>query len=289
MAVLYLPAIVLYALVQVFVVDPAMIPWQNEYLAALQRGDVNELPLPPAVVLLSLVGTLVVGLFGVLATGAVVHVADASYRGGSATAGQAVRAALARATSLIGAFFLLFAGVLVVALVGVVGTVMLVLLGAAIGGPALGVFAGLIGAVGTVVAVMFVALRWAMSIQAVMCESAGAAAAMGRSWRLIHGSTWRVLGYTLLFTLILVLIGVAVGVVVLLVFRPTLDIAPSPTFTPVTMSPGMTLAETLFSGLAALVFTPWWLTVLTLLYYDLRWQRRELQPAAAVENPAPIG
>jgi hypothetical protein len=291
-AILYLPALVLYTLVEVFVVGPAMATWIDEYLAALQRRDFAELPLPPAVLLLSFIGALVIALVGVLSTAAVVHVADASYRGGSATAGQAVRAALARTRSLIGVALVTFVGVLGVALVGVFATILVAALVSAVAGVGLGVFAGLIGSVGTFVAVIFVSLRWSMGIQAVMCEGAGARAAMGRSWRLISGSTWRVLGYYVLVFLLAALIGAVVGVVILLVFRPTLNIGPNtgPFVSPVTMSPAGVLAQTLFGGLVSLVFTPWWLTVLTLLYYDLRWRRGELQPApAAAQDPAPIG
>jgi hypothetical protein len=292
MAIIYLPALLLYTLVEVFVVGPAMTAWMGDYLAALQRRDFAELPLPPAVLLLSFVGALVVGVFSVLSTAAVVHVADASYKGGSATAGQAVRAALARTGSLIGVALATFLGVLLVTFVGALATVLLALLAAVIGGVGLGVFAGLIGGVGTLAAVIFVTLRWSMGIQSVMCEGTGALAAMGRSWRLISGSTWRVLGYYLLVFVIAALIGLAVGAVMLLVFRPTLDIGTNtgPFVSPVTMSPAGLLAQTLVGGLVSLMFTPWWLTVLTLLYYDLRWRRGELQPTpTAAQDPALIG
>lgn len=292
MAILYLPVLLIYTLIEVFVVGPAMATWMGAYLAALQRRDLAELPLPPAVLLLSFVGAIAIALAGVLSTAAVVHVADASYRRGSATAGQAVRAALARTGSLIGVALVTFVGVLGVVLVGVFASVLVAVLVAALAGVGLGVFAGLIGGVGTFVAVIFVTLRWSMGIQAVMCEGAGALAAMGRSWKVISGSTWRVLGYYLLIFVIVALIGVAVGVVVLIVFRPTLEIGPNPGpfVSPVTMSPAGLLAQTLLGGLLSLVFTPWWLTVLTLLYYDLRWRRGELQPTpTVVESPAPIG
>jgi hypothetical protein len=292
MAILYLPALVLYTLVEVFVVGPAMATWMDQYLAALQRRDFAELPLPPAVLLLSFIGALVIALVGVLSTAAVVHVVDASYRGGSATAGQAVRAALARTGSLIGVALVTFVGVLGVVLVGVFATVLMALLVSALAGVGLGVFFGLIGGVGTFVAVIFVSLRWSMGIQAVMCEAAGALTAMARSWRLVRGSTWRVLGYYVLVFLIAGLIGLAVAIVMLLVFRPTLELGanPGPFVSPVTMSPAGVLAQTLVGGLVSLVFSPWWLTVLTLLYYDLRWRRGELQPTStAVENSGSIG
>lgn len=287
MAVLYLPALLLYALVEAFIVGPPMAAWQNEYTAALLRGDLNELPLPPAVVLLSFVGALVIGAIAMLASAAVIHVADASYRGGSATAGQAIRTALARAETLIGVFFVLFAGVLAVVFIGILATVVLALLGFVVGGASLAVFAGLIGAVGTFVAIVFVALRWSLVVQAVICEGAGALAAVGRSWRLVSGSTWRLLGYNLLFFVILALIGVVVGAIVLLVFRPNIDFTPGSPSAPVTMSPVSLLAQSLFGGLASLLFTPWWLIVLTLFYYDLRWRRGEEIPDQSAASGAP--
>jgi hypothetical protein len=288
MAILFLPALVLFSLVEAFIVGPAMVAWQNEYTAALLRGDLNELPLPPAVVLLSFVGGLVIGAVSMLSSGAVIHVADAAYRGGSATAGQAVRAALDRAGTLIGVFFVLFAGVLAAAFIGVLATVVLALLGLLVGGASLAVFASLIGAVGTIVAIVFLGLRWCLAVQAVMCDGAGAVASVGRSWRLVSGSTWRLLGYNMLFIAILLLIGVVVGVIVLLVFRPNIDFTPGSLTSPVTMSPVSLLAQSLLGGLASLLFTPWWLIVLTVFYYDLRWRRGEEIPDQSVASGASV-
>lgn len=288
MIVLFLPAFIVYVVVEVFVVGPPMAVWQSEYAAALQRRDFNELPLPPAIALLSFVTALIMALVGALAAGAVIHIVDVSYRGGSASTGEAIRAALARWMSLIGVYLAMFGVLLAVVLIGGLLSALLAVLAATVGGIPLAVFVGLIGLVGTFVAVVFVVMRWAFGTQAVMCEGAGALSALGRSWRLVTGSTWRVLGYTLLFGLLIGLVGVVVGIAILLIFGS--PFTASRDFTPMTLSPAAVLAQSVIGGLASLVATPWWLTVMTLLYYDLRWQRGELPAAStSAENAQPIG
>jgi hypothetical protein len=149
----------------------------------------------------------------------------------------------------------------------------------------------LIGAVGLVAAIIFFALRWSLAPQVAMVEGAGALRSLGRSWRLIDGSTWRLLGYYLLLGLTLagffLLTALVVGLFETLVFGPgfrieggQVVIVPPPSIAIVVSS--------VLSALALALVTPWWVTLLTLFYFDLRWRRGEPLTSNAAATPAAV-
>jgi len=152
-----------------------------------------------------------------------------------------------------------------------------------LGDTGLTVLLSLIGAVGLIAAVIFFALRWSLAPQVVMVEGAGALKSLGRSWRLIDGSTWRLLGYYLLLVLIFIgyflVVGLIVGGVQLLLFGPGFRIENGqilPLFNPLAV-----VFSTFLSALALALISPLWVTVLTLFYFDLRWRRGEPLPNSA--------
>jgi hypothetical protein len=126
---------------------------------------------------------------------------------------------------------------------------------------------------------MFVGVRWQFVVMAIMLEGRGAVAALGRSWRLVSGSSWRVLGYLLLLLLVSFLVGLVVGVLSLIVFGAGVDLR---TGQALPFSAARVAGQSALTVAIGLVIAPFYSAVMTLLYYDLRWRaREELTPPPA--------
>ena len=127
-------------------------------------------------------------------------------------------------------------------------------------------FAGILAFAAVLVASIFISIRWTFWPQVVLLEGAAGIAALARSWRLVAGSTWRVVGYTLLFTLVAgVLSGVLVqlgGVLVDLIANDAQGAMD-------------TLLSFLVRIVATIMLTPVVPAALTWLYLDLRLRRGE--------------
>ena len=166
---------------------------------------------------------------------------------------------------------------------------LLVVVGALIGDAGLTILLALIGAVGLIAAIIFFALRWSLAPQVVMVEGAGALNSLGRSWRLINGSTWRLLGYYLLLVLIFIGYVLAVGLIVagvqLILFGPGFRVENGAIVA--LFNPLAVVFSTILSAVALAFISPFWVTVLTLFYFDLRWRRGEPLPAPAATSPLP--
>ena len=281
--VVSLPVAVLSAVIQGYVVSTSMQDWLEQYFAAVRAGEVSNLPLPPASFGLTYVIGILSGILGMIANAAVINIVDASYRGSTSTAGQALRAAFGRTLTFIGIFAALIGVFLAVALIGLLLITALVVVGALLGDAGLTILLSLIGAVGLIAAIIFFALRWSLAPQVVMVEGAGALKSLGRSWRLIDGSTWRLLGYYLLLALIFIgyflVVGLIVGGLQLLLFGPGFRIENGQIVA--LFNPLALVFSTVLSALALAIISPLWVTVLTLFYFDLRWRRGEPLPNAA--------
>jgi Membrane domain of glycerophosphoryl diester phosphodiesterase len=293
-----IPFGIVSALYTAYVEGPALAAWQDAYQAAILNGDFSKIPPAPASSAGSLLISLIAAVLSIAATAAVVHIIGAAYRGTKETAGTGFRAALKRIGTLIGGTLLLLVAFIGVAIVAALAAGVTFAIGFAIGGRGLGFFIALIGAVGAVAALIFFALRWSMFLQAMVLERLGAMAALGRSWRLVSGSTWRVLGYFLVVFLILfgieLVVGIPLAIVGLLVHMGTTHSTGLNGIIAASTDPLYLLILTLGGAVISAFFTPWFLSVLTLLYYDLRWQRGELdatEPAAttAASPGAPLG
>jgi hypothetical protein len=210
-----------------------------------------------------------------LVQGALAAAVADTYLGRPVTVGGAYGKVLPRLPALIGAGLLL--GLLAFAVIGVaVGLVagLAVAVVAASGGggvsPGGAVAASVALALLFIVVVFAVAIatalvlvRFAFFVQAVVVEGRGPVDALRRSWRLVRGSYWRVLGIMLLLLLLLyILIGVPTGiagVVIQLVFPD-----------PVRHFAMRQSLSTLVGYLSQIVVLPLQLVAYTLLYYDLR-------------------
>jgi hypothetical protein len=252
------PVALVSALVQGYVIGPAVETWTDQYLAALRSGDVTGVPLPPPIISLTYVIALISGILGMVANAAVIHIADANYRGGSASATDGLRAAFGRVLTLVGIFLALIGIFIAVAVIGGLLITALVLLGAVIGDVGLTILLSLIGIVGLIAAIIFFAVRWSLAPQAAMIEGVGALKALGRSWRLITGSTWRLLGYFVLIVLVLfgfIIVGSIVAAIVGSLFGSTAGSGR-------TLGPLATTVSALLSSVLFALITPWWVTLL---------------------------
>jgi len=154
-----------------------------------------------------------------------------------------------------------------------------------VAGPGLGLFLGLVIIVSAVAALLFLSVRWALVVPVMVFEGHGALAALGRSWRLVSGSSWRVLGYVIAFGLLLFVIGIAIAFVVSFLLAIVLAVTGSPIGID-TFGPLITLAGAFL--IAVLVPIP---TIgMMLLYLDLRHRQGETvpQPGRPAE-PEPSG
>ena len=277
--VVSLPVALLSAVIQGYVVSTSMQDWLEQYFAAVRAGEVSNLPLPPASFGLTYVIGILSGILGMIANAAVINIVDASYRGSTSTAGQALRAAFGRTLTFIGIFAALIGVFLAVALIGLLLITALVVVGALLGDAGLTILLSLIGAVGLIAAIIFFALRWSLAPQVVMVEGASALKSLGRSWRLIDGSTWRLLGYYLLLALIFIgyflVVGLIVGGLQLLLFGPGFRIENGQIVA--LFNPLALVFSTVLSALALAIISPLWVTrVDTLL----------LRPALAARRAA---
>ena len=123
------------------------------------------------------------------------------------------------------------------------------------GGP--GTFAAILLGVGVFAGAVFILVRWSLTIPALALEGTGPVAALGRSWRLVSGSTWRILGY-------LVLIGVAVVILDATFVQTVAAVASA-------ISPAAgTTAELAVGAVAQVVLVPVGALTTIVLFHDLR-------------------
>lgn len=140
---------------------------------------------------------------------------------------------------------------------------------------------GVIG--GTIVASLLIALvavRFLFVPQAIVLEHCGPLEALGRSWQLIRGSFWRVLGIS-------ILLGILVYILAAIPSGMLGAIVGAVLTAPETLILRQTLS-TLFGYLVQILVIPLQLITYTLLYYDLRVRKEgyDLQLRAASYSPA---
>src|SRR5439155_17887131 len=67
--------------------------------------------------------------------------------------------------------------------------------------------------VGAVVAAAYVSIRWTVWSQAVVLERRGPFEALGRSWSLVRGSMWRILGLVFVTGIAVLVAGIVLGII----------------------------------------------------------------------------
>ncbi|MDQ3937233.1 MAG: hypothetical protein M3253_00975 [Chloroflexota bacterium] len=258
--------------------EPVIAPPINRGVVLLERwfrqlealGGATDRPLPPMPVLPAgfweAIGTtlllfVVAGVVGFMAGAAVVHAVGTTYQGEIGSARTSVASTFRRGPRLAGAWLAYTLAIVALSLLGAVLAAGLI--GAGAGAVA---FVGLVVIVAVFAAVVFLFVRWVFVEQTIMLEDRAALEGLGRSWRLVSGAGWRVLGYLLAAGFVLgLLAGLPVSVAMQLLTggQPTND--------PLAMT-----AQPLLVGLTAILLQPVWAALFTLLYYDVRWRKGEL-------------
>jgi hypothetical protein len=141
--------------------------------------------------------------------------------------------------------------------------------GATGGGPL--AFAAVLLLVAVIVLAVFISIRWTFWPQAVVLDGAGPLGSLGRSWRIIAGATWRVLGYVLLFGLAAGILSGLLAQLGLIVVDTVAPLLPEP------VEVGLTFTVSVVTSLLLAPIVP---VAMTLLYLDLRIRRGERLDAA---------
>jgi hypothetical protein len=211
----------------------------------------------------------------ILLTGLLAAVVGRSVLGGRTTAGEAWRIARPRLPALLLAT-LLAALALIGPWAGL--AVVLILLGAAgaPGGPVIAVL--LLGAIACVVVDVWFWTMFSMSAAAVVLERRGPAQALGRSWRLVRGSFWRVFG-TLLLAALIVLVASSVLRLPFTVISAALASGSAPLAQAIQPSVASLVIGAVGGIVAGAITQPISADVTVLLYVDLRMRREGLDLA----------
>jgi hypothetical protein len=274
-----LPVYLVVALVQVPVGEDLALVQQAQLDLAAGRQVTLDQVVPMRALAVSLLAALLAGMAGYLAQASVIALMAAAYAGRPVSAGAALRATIRRAPTLIAGALVVFAAIFAVVIVGVVAASLLIALSMSGGRvqPGLGVFGGLIVIVGALAVIVFLTVRWSFLAQLVMLERLSGPAALRRSWRLAAGSSWRVLGYTVVFAIMIGGVGLLVDTFTTAFLGTGLRLVAGQ----LVFEPGPYLAGALVSAAVSLALAPISIIGLTLVYFDLR-QRHGETPLPSV-------
>lgn len=180
---------------------------ERQVLASVPvSGNGTQVNVGQLVVVIALAGlaALVAGLANLILTGLLTVTVGQGVLGRKETVTSAWRAARPRLWRLFAMLLLVvlfFAGMLLVT-----GVLVGVVIGEAAHLPAAVAVVAVIGVVVAWVFAVIAAIRWSLAIPVVMLEGLGPVKSLGRSWRLVKRSSWRVFGILLLTELI---VGIA--------------------------------------------------------------------------------
>ena len=281
--VVLVPTSAASGLLQVFTGE-AIAQWTREMLIAIQRGDTTAsdflalIPWPALIV--TWLVSLVISLVSYLALAATTHATAVALSGGAPTISQSLRAAVRRFGALAAVYLVSFLVTLAILLVGGAVAVLLFLANVSNGAvqPGLFVFLALIVIVAVFAVVIFIAVRWSFALTAVMIENVPGVTALRRSWGLVTGSSWRILGYLFLFGFLAGLPAAVLGYVATTLLGSGITQTASGL---IISDPVRGFLSTFAIGVIAALFSPFPTIGLTLLYFDVRWRRGEPVPQPA--------
>jgi hypothetical protein len=213
------------------------------------------------------ISALIQGAVYLVSTAACFKAIADAYLGTEPAAGRSLRFGLRRVPRLLALYVVYFAAFF--AVFGMVGAL------AAAAGPAVLVLLLVLIPLG-----IYVGNCWSLSTPALLFEDAGPFTALRRSWALVRGSWWRVLGILLVGVLLVsVLAGVLQGIIVLI---------------PAALAGGNELALAIVTVIAGTVAgtltTPFTAAIFSLVYFDQRVRREGFDLellASGIGEPAP--
>lgn len=254
----------------------------------IPQFDVNLLPL----LALGFVVSAIYAFIVAVAQLAITKAAMETYGGGAPKTVNSIRFALSRAITLLVAYLVTFVVTYGVLLIGIV-LAALAFFFIAGGGPLVpgpGVFLALLLFVAAYAVLIFLSVRWSLVGPVIALEGRGALEALRRSWRLVSGSSWRVLGYQLAFAVTVGLIALVIGFFIAFIAVVALLLTRAPmTMQTINFVMGPT------SALLGAILLPIPAIGMTLLYLDLRFRKGEEVPqpgqssAVAAQAPMPPG
>jgi hypothetical protein len=241
----------------------------------LAPGFVSEQPATWVTILTSVVQFFFVTPF---LTGAIVRAAADAYLGRQPTVFGSYRTALPKIHSILWVTILTLLAV-IVWFIPAFGVLAPAMFGQAspetvFGAVFLFIVLGLVPAI-------FFYLRFAFATSIVVVEDIRGTKAMGRSWRLVRGLTWKVLGVTLLAGLIMIALFLVVGLLFAAISIPFLQGSIEAGQGP---GPGFFALNTAVSAIATTLVTPVFTLVTVLLYFDARIRKEGFDLAVMAEQ-----
>ena len=215
-------------------------------------------------------------------TGLLILVVSRAVLGQRMSGGQMWAATRRRVPALIGLILLILAVTLVLTMACLVPGLLALTVSDALGGAllVLGVLAG-------VVVLVLTLTRLSMAVPALLLEEAGVPTALRRSWGLVRGSFWRVLGILLLTGLITVFTLTIITVPFALVSGGLSFLSPDDPRAAMGLAAPQLLLSGIGSVIAATIVYPFTSAVIALLYIDLRMRREglDVELARAAASP----
>jgi hypothetical protein len=260
----------------------AGIRFNEEALDLLSLADTGPSPAAPVLTVAQarrlaaaaaelLLASAFAGVLGALAALGFSATVRADYLGRRAGASLALRATLARALPALAVVIL--TSLVIVALLalgaGLAALALTTLSSGPLeaGGP--GVFVALVVGVATVLAVVYLTLRWAVALPAVVLEGVGARTALARSWELTTDGVWRtfavVAAAAIVTAILAALLSSLLGLVVVDVLAPALGL-------------DVRVSEAVVAALASIALAPLSPVAAAVLYHDLRVRREGWSP-----------
>jgi hypothetical protein len=282
--ILMAPLFILIALAQLLVGDDLAAAQQAQL--DFTRGipvDLSRL-LPIRALVVSYISIALVGLTGYLALGAISHLTAEAFTGRVPSARAALNATVSRFGSLLGAGLLTMLATYGLIIIGITIAAFLMLTSVVNGQlqPGIAVFVGLIVIVGMVVLLLVFVTRLYFVPQAVMLEGLRARAALGRSWRVVSGSTLRVLGFSLFFGLLIGVVSLLLEIVISLIVGSGFRVSGGT----IVFEPVPFVLTAIAQTLVSTVMLPVTVIGMTILYFDLRFRRGEVPLPGAHVAPA---
>jgi hypothetical protein len=212
------------------------------------------------------------GLLGAIAALGFSAVTGAALRGRPISFAEALRACLHRSLTALGIVLVTSLVTVAIIAVGIVLGLGAIIVG---GGPATeggpGAFGALVVGVATVLAVVYLTVRWAMALPVAVLEDLGTRHSLGRTWELTGDNVWRTFAIVAGATLVTIVFGAFIAQVVGLVLVSGLA---------ATFGLDEAVATSAASAAASIIVSPIPAVLVAVLYHDLRVRHEGVRPLA---------